>query len=329
MITQGFLRFIFLISVARLVLGQWQWAHLSGELQSFPYDSELESDDAPPGDTDANVWATATGDLWVLRNRRDKSETNFWRWEASSKQWTMLMSSEQKPVVFVAPPKPENFGQEADPLLFEGAEDYEEAERRAAESAKLNTFNRQARVGRKKVAPKLHTSNRQSQGDQATLPEARIDATFATDIHGGRLFMFDGRGGISTERSDMLWMYNTWEEKWVLLSGKNIDFGNLCSVQDSRQNPSKGPCVISAGVGYSDLTYYEGKIYLTAQERTGGESHSVAIWCFDLDGNREWSFLGAGENGNGPKETSFTVHVQSFAYEAINHGVHSLHPPSR
>lgn len=312
MVTRLSIQVILLISIANLTLGQWQWAHLSGDLTSYPYDSEIESSDVPPGDTGANVWATASGDLWVLRNRRDKSETNFWRWDSSSKRWTMIMSSAQKEVEFVAPPKPDNFGQEADPLLFEGAEDYEEAERRAAAEAQNRAlFPLLKRTSRQ--ANTLRTTSRQEQ--DATLPEARIDATLATDIHGGRLFMFDGRGGISTERGDMLWMYNVWENKWTLLSGANIDFGNMCSVQGSRQNPWKGPCVISAGVGYSDLTYYEGKIYLTAQERTNGESHSVAVWCFDLDGDRQWSFLGAAGNGNGPKETSFTVHVQSFAYD--------------
>ncbi len=306
------LRTLIALAGVTIVTAQWQWAHMSGDIENVAYDASPESDTQPPADVWANVWTTAGGDLWVLRNRRDKEETQMWRWAGGENKWMLMMDSEQDALTFEPPPRPENYGQETHPDLITADDAYEEAERRAAELAakkreeeNLENTDRQQMPIMKSLWPAKGTGQ---------LPQGRLDAATTADATGGRLFMFGGRGGYSRKRGDALWMYEITEGKWTLLSGGDIDYsGELCSIRESREDPKNGPCVISTSIGHDELVYYQGRVYLVVQERENNE-HRIAIWCYDVDGSREWAFLGvAGENG--PAATTFSVPVRSYVYD--------------
>lgn len=305
------LRTFLALGAATLVTAQWQWAHLSGEIENVAYDATPESDTSPPADNNANVWTTAGGDLWILRNRRDKEETQMWRWARVESKWMLMMSTAQDALTFEPPPRPDNYGQETHPDLITADDAYEEAERRAAELAAQKSQEQNLENSDRQLSVSESITPAKATGE---LPQGRLDAATDADAAGGRLFMFGGRGGYSRRRGDHLWMYEITEGKWTLLSGGNIDYSTgLCSVSDSRNNPKNGPCVISSSIGHDELVYYEGQIYLVVQERENNQ-HRLAIWCYDVDGSREWSFLGiAGENG--PAATTFSVPVRSYAYD--------------
>lgn len=306
---------VFIIStVASICTAQWNWSYLSGSLESESFESTAEADSQPPPDWTANFWTTANGDIWILRNRKDSPETNMWRWDASGKQWILIGDSSKEVPVFKPPPLPDNFGLVLDPGLSIPEDPYEEAERAAIEQG-INTASRQETddgVPLPSLEP-TDTSTGMQEEAVSELPEARIEASTASDTYGGRLFMFGGRGGISTKRGSHLWMFEVTSMTWTLLSGADIDYSNLCSIQESRNSPENEPCTISTSTGFDSLVYFEGKVYLVSQERERDGYH-MSVWCFDVDGSRAWSYLGS-SSGNEPQATSFAVFIKSYVYK--------------